>query len=164
VDLNKLFLFRYLCILPVAVSLLGALLMFVIGTVKTLDAFSIFFTYSLAAGPGDSSAAYEATVLLIRSVDAFLIGLFLIVFAYSVYELFLIGVATDRHDRPFPWLKMEGLDELKTALAQLVVVILFVLFLDKVMASEKTGLILEDLVLPVAILCLAAAKRMLRRQ
>jgi uncharacterized membrane protein YqhA len=163
-DLEKLFLFRYLCILPVLSSLLGSLLMFVIGTVKTLQAFSVFFTGYAVPGPNHSSASYEAAVLLIRSVDAFLIGFFLIVFAYSIYALFLKGVTTDQGAGPFSWLKMDGLDQLKTALAQLVVIILFVLFLDKVMASEKVSLGLEDLVLPVAILCLAAAKRLLRRE
>ena len=115
-------------------------------------------------GPKDSSASYEAAVLLIRSIDAFLIGLFLIVFAYSIYALFLKGMTTDTEAGPFSWLKMDGLDQLKTALAQLVVIILFVLFLDKVMASEKVSLGLEDLVLPIAILSLAAAKRLLRRE
>ena len=58
---------------------------------------------------------------------------------------------------------MDGLDQLKTALAQLVIIILFVLFLDKVMASEKALLGYEELALPVAILFLAGAKRLLRR-
>jgi uncharacterized membrane protein YqhA len=164
VDLEKIFLCRYLCILPVVSSLLGSILMFVAGTVKTLKAFSIFFTAYAVPGPKDSSASYETAVLLIRAVDAFLIGFFLIVFAYSIYALFLKGVTTDQGSGPFSWLKMDGLDQLKNALAQLVVIILFVLFLDKVMASEKVSLGLEDLVLPVAILCLATAKRLLRRE
>ena len=42
-DLEKLFLFRYLCILPVVSSLIGSILMFVIGSVKTLQAFFLFF-------------------------------------------------------------------------------------------------------------------------
>jgi uncharacterized membrane protein YqhA len=164
VDLEKIFLFRYVCILPVVSSLVGSIVMFAIGAVKTLQAFFVFFTGYVVPGPKDSSASYEAAVLLIRSVDAFLIGFFLIVFAYSIYALFLRGMTTVREAGPFPWLKMDGLDQLKTALAQLVVIILFVLFLDKVMASEKVSLGLEDLVLPVAILCLAAAKRLLRRE
>jgi uncharacterized membrane protein YqhA len=164
VDLEKLFLFRYLCILPVVSSLLGSVLMFVIGAVKTFQAFLVFSSGYVGPDAKESSASYEAAVLLIRSVDAFLIGFFLIVFAYSIYVLFLRGVTAEQQAGPFPWLKMDGLDQLKTALAQLVVIILFVLFLDKVMASEKANLGLEDLVLPVAILCLAAAKRLLRRE
>jgi uncharacterized membrane protein YqhA len=134
--------------------------MFVIGALKTLQAIYVFFVGYAAPEPKSLSPSYQAAVLLIRSVDAFLIGLFLIVFAYSIYALFLQREAVDRETGPFAWLKMDGLDQLKTALAQLVVIILFVLFLDKVIASEKLSLGYEDLVLPVAILCLAAAKRL----
>jgi hypothetical protein len=57
---------------------------------------------------------------------------------------------------------MDGQEELKTALAQLVIIILRVLFLDRMMASEKISLGVEDLILPVSLLCLAGAKRLLR--
>ena len=163
-DLERLFLSRYLCILPVASSLLGSLVMFLIGVVKTVQAFSVFLTGYAAPHYKNSSVVDEAAVLLLRSVDAFLIGFFLIVFAYSTYVLFLKGLPADQKTGPFTWLRMDGLDQLKTALAQLVVIILFVLFLEKMMASEKVSLGLEDLVLPVAILFLAAAKRLLRRE
>jgi uncharacterized membrane protein YqhA len=164
VGVNKLFLFRYLCILPIVSSLLGSILMFFIGALKTVKAFSALLMGYAVPESNDLSPTYETAVLLIRSVDCFLIGLFLIIFAYSVYALFLKGVAVDQEAGPFAWLKMDGLDQLKTALAQLVVVILFVLCLDKLMASEKGNLGYEQLVLPIAILCLAAAKRLLRRQ
>ena len=137
--------------------------MFIIGVVKTLQAFSVFLNSLVASSLKNSASVYEAAVVLIRSVDAFLIGLFLIVFSYSTYLLFLKGDTADRDTGPFSWLKMDGLDQLKTALAQLVIIILIVLFLDKMMASEKVSLGLQDLVLPVAILCLSAAKRLLRR-
>ena len=137
--------------------------MFIIGVVKTLQAFSVFLNSLVASSLKNSASVYEAAVVLIRSVDAFLIGLFLIVFSYSTYLLFLKGDTADRDKGPFSWLKMDGLDQLKTALAQLVIIILIVLFLDKMMASEKVSLGLQDLVLPVAILCLSAAKRLLRR-
>lgn len=162
-DLQKLFNARYLCILPVAFSLLGSLLMFSIGVLKTFQAFAVFFAGVTAPSPKNSSSVYEAAVILIRSVDAFLIGLFLIVFSYSTYALFLKGQKTDRDQGPFSWLRMDGLDQLKTALAQLVIIILFVLFLDRMMASETVTLGFQDLVLPIAILCLSAAKRLLRR-
>lgn len=162
-DWEKLFVARHLCILPVAFSLLGSVLMFIIGVVKTLQAFSVFLNSLVASSLKNSASVYEAAVVLIRSVDAFLIGLFLIVFSYSTYLLFLKGDTADRDKGPFSWLKMDGLDQLKTALAQLVIIILIVLFLDKMMASEKVSLGLQDLVLPVAILCLSAAKRLLRR-
>ena len=163
-DLEKLFLARYLCIMPVVSSLLGSLLMFLIGVLKMLQAFSVFLTSYSAPEPKNSSAVYEAAVLLIRSVDAFLIGMFLIVFGYGTYALFLKGLTTEGDTGTFSWLKMDGLDQLKTALAQLVVIILFVLFLDKMMASEKVTLGYQDLVLPAAILFLSAAKRLLRRE
>ncbi len=137
--------------------------MFFIGMMKTLHAFAIFFGNSAGSQVEDKSDSYEAAVMLIRSVDAFLLGLFLIVFSYSIYALFLKGVATDQDSGPFHWLKMDSLDQLKTTLAQLVIVILFVLFLDKVITSEKVSLGMEDLVLPIAILCLSAAKHLLSK-
>ncbi len=136
-DVDKLFLLRYLCILPIVSSLLGAILMFCIGALKTVQAFSALLMGYAVPDRKALSPTYEAAVLLVRSVDAFLIGLFLIVFAYSVYALFLKGETVKGETGPFSWLKMDGLDQLKTALAQLVIIILFVLFLDKVMASRR---------------------------
>ena len=162
-DLEKLFFGRYFCLLAVVFLLLGSLLMFLIGAYKTLQAIYVSSYGLFLNGTGNSFQIRDGVVMLIRSVDAFLIGLFLIVFSYSIYALFLKGATAPQKKGPFPWLKMEGLDQLKTALAQLVIIILFVLFLDKMMASEQAELGIRDLVLPGSILCLAAAKRLLRQ-
>jgi uncharacterized membrane protein YqhA len=164
VDLERVFLLRYLCILPVVASLLGSLLMFLIGVVKTLEAYSVFVRSYAVPTETESMMVNQTMVLIIRSADAFLIGFFLIIFAYGVYVLFLRKLSADTAPGPFPWLKMEGLDQLKTALAQLVIIILFVLFLEKVMASGPAIMKIEDIVLPAAILFLAAAKRMIRKE
>ncbi|MDQ7782335.1 MAG: YqhA family protein [Desulfomonilaceae bacterium] len=162
-DLEKVFVFRHLCILPVVSALIGSLLMFLMGSAKTIQAISVLLTaITDLDAPATSPRSYEVAVLLIRSVDAFLVGLFLIVFAYSVYALFLKGLTAEQEAGPFEWLKMDGLDQLKKTVAQLVIIILFVAFLDRVIAAQTICLKYEELVLPAAILCLAAAKRLLR--
>lgn len=162
-DWDKIFIGRYFCLLAVLFPLFGALLMFLLGAYKTLQAIYVSYYGLFYSSASDPFRVRDGVVMLIRSVDSFLIGLFLIVFSYSVHALFLKGATSPQEKGPFPWLKMEGLDQLKTALAQLVIIILFVLFLDRVMASEHAQLGLKDLVLPGSILCLAAAKRLLRQ-
>ena len=151
---------RYLTVIAVISSLFGSLLMFILGATKTVRAYIAYFGIPFEPdNPERMKAADQATAHLIQSIDAFLIALVLMIFAVGVYKLFI------RENEPtesaiFAWIKINNVQQLKGILVELVVVILFVKFLE--VALVRLGsLEWEMLVLPVAILLLALSVKFL---
>lgn len=151
---------RYLTIIAVVSSLAGALLMFIIGATKTVRAYIAYFGQPFdPENPERLKAADQATAYLIQSIDIFLIALVLMIFAVGVYKLFI------RENEPtdykiFAWIKINSVQQLKRILAELVVVILFVKFLEVALVNLNS-LEWEMLVLPAAILLLALSVKFL---
>lgn len=150
---------RYMTVLAVFASILGAGLLFLLGARKTFEAFVAIFR------PGAEGALVptdQAVAFLIQSMDAFLIGLVFLVFGYGINTLFVQGV-----DRPsagdqqvFGWIQIRSVGQLKGILAELVVIVLFVKFLE-IALLNLNRLKWELLVLPAAILMLSLALKFL---
>ena len=91
--MGTIFRTRYLSLIAVVFAALGAILMFLIGAVTTIDGIVTYF-----GGHEDkafsSDAALGATVELVSSLDQFLLGLVLLVFAFGVYSLWVVADAT----------------------------------------------------------------------
>jgi uncharacterized membrane protein YqhA len=155
--LNRLMLLRYMSLIAVVASFFGAALMFVIGAVKTYNAYATYVTGDV--GAQGVSETNIAMAYVIQSFDAFLIALALLIFAYGVYNLF-VSRAEPGTDSGEPWLQVSSFAQLKKLLAELVIIILFVRFLEIALFSIE-GLSWEALVLPVGILLLALALKFL---
>jgi len=151
---------RYITLISVISSLFGALLMFIIGATKTVRAYFAYFGQPLDPQNVERiKAADQATAHLIQSIDAFLIALVLMIFAVGVYKLFI------RENEPtdsaiFAWININSVQQLKRILVELVVVILFVKFLEVALVNLDS-LEWEMLVLPAAILLLALSVKFL---
>ena len=79
------FAFRFVSLITVLGSLLGSILMFIIGITKVYTAYVAYFlNYSPPTDLGELKGADIATAYLIKSFDAFLIALVLFIFAYGV--------------------------------------------------------------------------------
>ena len=67
---------RWICLIMVLCSVLGALLMFIVGAVHTVEAFGLYFGFleSHIAG-GQKLIGVDAFVQLVSSWDSFLFGL-----------------------------------------------------------------------------------------
>jgi uncharacterized membrane protein YqhA len=161
-NLEKIFVARYVSIVAVISSLLGAVVMFLVGAAKTAKAVFVFVTGTFGGEITDSSDTAMVTILIVRAVDAFLLGMFLIIFAYSVYVMFLRGKTENPIDQMFRDLQVTNISQLKNTLAHVVIIILFVLFLERMVMGLTTRLSLEELILPVSILCLGAGLRLMR--
>ena len=141
-------------------SLAGSILMFIVGAKKTVLAFK----YAFFVTPSDEKMAHlstgdVATTYLIKSLDAFLIGFVLFLFAYGIYRLFLSD--DEEAGAPmFRWISLPTIGHLKQILAEVIVIILFVKFLEIVLVNLET-LEWPVLVLPRGILLLAVALRMM---
>lgn len=155
-----LFSTRYISMVGVVCSVLGAALMFVIGAGKTFGAYQ-YFTGAKTVDPVlkhlDSSAL--AIAYLIQSLDDFLIGLVLLIFAYGVFALFVQTGEGEKLKVP-GWDQVPTVGHLKKTLAEAIIVILFVTTLEEIWI-RLDQLTWEVLVLPASILLLSLGLKFL---
>jgi uncharacterized membrane protein YqhA len=157
---------RLFVLVAVAASLGGALLMFYIGAENTFAAFSQQFGERPV--PVEGLPEDEATVIsLMVALDNFLIGVVLLFFAYGVYGLFVRPDYNSR-DLGLPeWMHVEQIGQLKQTIAEVILVVLFVLFLRIALQTFQSGAEGPSLIgigwflmLPLSILMLAGGLRL----
>ena len=151
---------RYVSIIAVISSFIASAIMFFIGGRKVYKA-----AYYLLTGtkpewapakmvPGDT-----ATILILASLDSFLIALALLYFGYGIYAL-VIDPESSAGTKAPPWIVPKGITDLKETLAHVIIIVLFVLFLDELW-TRLNDLTWEFLVLPVSITLLALAVKLM---
>ena len=153
--LRFFFRIRYVIVLAVIAALLGALLLIVSGSWHTIEAYVTLFA------PGHSepgaSPTQVAMVLVIESVDKFLLALALLYVAYSIYFLFIHDEAYERHwgeIRMPEWLRVESLGEMKRVLLEVILVLLAVYVLELVFV-EGVELAWTIMIIPATMLVIA---------
>ncbi|MDJ0707419.1 MAG: YqhA family protein [Leptolyngbyaceae cyanobacterium MO_188.B28] len=151
---------RFLSAIAVVSSLLATVLMLLIGSQNTLKAFVVFF----AEHPetvGDLEPGEEATLLLLESLDNFLVGLAFLYFAYGIYSLFISLNPSIPEFIP-QWLKVSNIATLKKTLLELLVVLLSVVFVKGLLETvSTTGLHWDFLVIPLSIVAIALSIRLM---
>lgn len=153
-------LFRFLSWIAIVCSLLGSLLMFIIGAIKTYHAFySVFIEKSwnslLHLHETDVASTY-----LIKALDTFLIALVLFIFAFGVFRLFISDRLSKSEHTILSWINIPSISYLKNILAEVIIIILFVKFLEVAIVSLDK-LSWEILTLPFSILMLAISLKFL---
>jgi len=154
---------RLTTFLAVLASSAGAILMIVMGLLDTTAAIVVQFEPEDATLPVSDATAIH----LISSLDRFLMAIVLLYFAYGIYILFVRPEDSSEALGIPRWLKVEGIGELKQTLAEVIIVVLFVLFLRvalETFIAEGPDLtwraVVKLLTLPVAILLLSAALKL----
>jgi uncharacterized membrane protein YqhA len=117
---------RLIVILAVLGSLAGSVLMFLKGTLSIYLAGAHFLHAPLAMAKGEGGE--ELSIALISSVDSYLFATVLLIFAMGIYELFIskIDPASRTEDSRPNWLAIHSLDDLKSAVGKVIVMILIV--------------------------------------
>nr|XP_043609752.1 uncharacterized protein LOC122581582 [Erigeron canadensis] len=154
-DIEKvIFDFRFLALLAVGGSLAGSLLCFLNGCVYIVDAYKVYWT-SCSKGVHTG----KMVLRLVEAIDVYLAGTVMLIFAMGLYGLFIsnapdnVSPAEDRalkgstlfgmfalRERP-KWMKISSLDELKTKVGHVIVMILLVkMFERSKMVTIATGL------------------------
>lgn len=161
VDLEKLYQrllrFRFVSVIAVVASGFGSLLMFIIGASKVYRAYMEYVSQSIFTGAGIAAGANIAIVYLVQALDAFLIGIGLMIFGGGIYNLFVHTIPKGQRGV----FGIQSIAHLKSLLAELVVVILIVKFLEEALHSEG-GYQWNVLVLPAGVLLIAIAVRILQ--
>jgi len=154
---------RLVTLAAVISSFIGSLLMFWLGLVNTWRAFVTQIHDVEGSLPVD-----DLTVIhLIGALDRFLIAIVLMFFGYGIYVLFVRPEATPAQLGLPEWLHVDSIGQLKQTLAEVIIIVLFVLFLRVALETFAAGApkfdwqeMLGFLVLPLAIVLLAAGLKL----
>jgi uncharacterized membrane protein YqhA len=152
--LNAVFNMRYVAILAVIVPFFGAALMFLLGTLDTVNAYLIFFGLEEAEGTVDVG---EATMVkLVASVDHFLFASILIIFALGLYYFLFRPAAHSggekTHKKHLSWNQLKNLGGMDEMLLKVIIMLLAVANLDWTV-----------LVVPLTIIALALGLRWMQQ-
>lgn len=141
-----LFGLRYLSILAVIGSAISAVVLFIQGIVLVYwglkEYFRNIFRSNLTAH--EQTELYEGLFKeIVSSVDVFLFALVLVIFGVGVYELFVSKidpVEREVDNRP-SWLRINSVDDLKSSLGKVILMVLVVSFFKRVVQFEPDGAI-----------------------
>lgn len=144
---------RYFAFIAVVGAILSSFILFIQGFGLIIKGLVGFFN--------DPYEKYEALFeKLVSSVDVFLFALVLIIFGVGVYELFIANV--DPEDKPADmrptWLKISSVDDLKSSLGKVILMVLIVSFFKHVLEiTSEMWTPLALLYLAIGILLIAGA-------
>jgi uncharacterized membrane protein YqhA len=158
--LKAFFRIRYMTVLAVIASLLGAALLLILGATSVLESFALYLGFMAPHVAGNESK--EAVVAVIESLDNFLLAFVLIYFSYSIYFLFVHDDQSEEErqkiDMP-AWLQVEDLGHMKKVLLEVILVLISVFFLKLVITSQE-HLDWSILILPITIVAIAISLKL----
>jgi uncharacterized membrane protein YqhA len=144
---------RAIMLIGSAGAIVGSLLMFLQGGFYLHEAW-----HTIMAGGG--AAERQVTVPVLEAVDAFLFGIVLVIFAYGIAIGFVFTLPQGYGARLPVWMKVGGVGQLKATLAEVVIVVLIVIF-ARIVVEANGQLQWSMLVLPASILMISVALRMI---
>ncbi len=139
-------------LIAVVSSLISALVLFLVGL---YEVFHLLYLFAAEYSYQDFYA--KLLSVIIASVDLFLIGTFLLVFALGLYELFISKIDPAEND-PLGQrvLVIKNLEDLKEKLGRLVIMVLIVSFFKQVLHLQYKSP-LETLYIAFGVLLIALA-------
>ncbi len=146
---------RLLVILAVISSLLGSMVLFIIGSLDMIDVLLKTWGYYIL---GDHSYDLHAKVVgeLIGAIDLYLIAVVLLIFSFGIYELFVSQIDEAKESESSQILEIHSLDELKDKIAKVIIMVLVVKYFQMVLDMSFNGAV-EMLYLAISILGLSLA-------
>ena len=146
---------RLLVILAVISSLLGSMVLFIIGSLDMIDVLLKTWGYYIL---GDHSYDLHAKVVgeLIGAIDLYLIAVVLLIFSFGIYELFVSQIDEAKESESSQILEIHSLDELKDKIAKVIIMVLIVRYFQMLLDMSFNGA-LEMLYLAISILGLSLA-------
>ncbi|MDW0358670.1 YqhA family protein [Halomonas venusta] len=145
---------RFLVMLAVVPSLLGSLMLFIVGTLDILTVVGDVLRYYLV----DSSQDIHDTLVpdIIIAVDVYLIAIVLLIFGLGIYRLFVSRIDQAEVRYPKHPFNVGSLDQLKDKIARVVILAVIIEFFRAVVDIRFTTP-LEAIYLALSVLALAAA-------
>lgn len=148
---------RFMVLIAVIASLIIAVAVFY------MTAVDVFYTLKHLTHYADLDDAARATMKaqtvahVVGSVDGFLLGTIMLIFALGIYELFISKIdAAENSEGASKILMITSLDDLKDRLAKVIIMILIVMFFEQAIYLKPTAP-LELLYYALAITLIALA-------
>jgi uncharacterized membrane protein YqhA len=153
--------YRFVIMLGVIGLLLGSTLIFLLGILETFGTVKVFMVEIFSHGHVGKEIYIKTIIQTITSVDDFLLATVLLIFGLGIYDLFIskLEPAEEQDDVRPHWLRFSSLDELKSTLGKVVLMIMIVNFLKYVIQLEYKDPV-EVLYLGVSIAFIGLALRL----
>lgn len=148
---------RYLSIIAVVGSIISSVILFIQGIVIIYE--GLFEYFKNEHSQTGSERTYELFEQIVSSVDVFLFALVLIIFGVGVYELFVTQVdpVEQNHDSRPSWLRISSVDDLKSSLGKVILMVLIVSFFKHVLEFTHWNEAVSMLYMSIGIVLIAAA-------
>ena len=145
---------RFLLLLASLGALLGGGLMLGQGAIQLWQAVHLLSSETSHGG------AKAASVLVLHGIDAFLFAVVQFVIGYAITFSFVIDLPPELRSRVPLWMQAQGVSQLKHTLIEVVLLALVIDFATDA-AEMEARLEWDMLVLPIAIVLIAAALRLM---
>ncbi len=145
---------RFLVLIAVLASLLGALLLFVVGTLDIMEVVISAVRYYL----GHSSVDIHDFIVtdIIIAIDIYLIAVVLLIFGLGIYRLFVSTIdESEQHGKNHPF-NVQSFDELKDKIVRVVILAVIIEFFRAVV-DIRFSTPLDGIYLALSVLALAAS-------
>ena len=143
---------RLLVMLAVVPSLLGAAVLFLIGTADVLGIVAGTIAYYLGFGTGDIHDTVIPEIII--AVDIYLIAIVLLIFGSGIYRLFISPIDQSENRTPSHPFNVGSFDQLKDKIARVVILAVIIEFFRAVV-DIKFQTPLDAIYLAVSVLALA---------
>ncbi|PKL60259.1 MAG: hypothetical protein CVV33_03590 [Methanomicrobiales archaeon HGW-Methanomicrobiales-4] len=159
--------FRYIALLAVFFCAIASIALFIVGSLEIISPVKDIFLNALGMAVNQEHLTTEYILKgFIGALDLYLIAVFFLIFSFGLYELIIskIDIARDTPDDvEHPLLQISSLDELKSKIIKVIIIILMVAFFKNVI-SMKMIVVSDALLLAVAILALCIGSYFLTKE
>ncbi|MBR8461944.1 YqhA family protein [Campylobacter sp. faydin G-24] len=141
-------------ILPVIFGLLGAVVLFIIASYDVAAVMGDVYDYFFK-GVHPENFHSDVVGEIVGAIDLYLMALVLYIFSFGIYELFISEIDTLKESRNTNVLEVHSLDELKSKIGNVIIMVLIVNFFQRVLhANFTTPLEMAYLAVSILALCL----------
>lgn len=145
---------RFLVLIAVLASLIGALTLFIVGTMDILQLVMETISYYRGSGAEDIHDFLVTDIII--AIDIYLIAVVLLIFGLGIYRLFVSPIeASEEHSRSHPF-NVQSFDELKDKIVRVVILAVIIEFFRAVV-DIRFQTPLDGIYLALSVLALAAA-------
>ena len=132
---------RFVVLVAVIVSLLTAFAMFYMTSVDAYYVISKLGEYTSPDLMGHARETFRASMLshVVEVIDGYLLATVLLIFSLGLYELFISKIEAVEGSESSSVLAINSLDDLKTRLGRVVIMILIVNFFERAITLEITS-------------------------
>ncbi len=131
--------FRFVILLGVIGLLITSLIVFIFGLSESFEILHSYTSELLHKKINSEEGNQELILSTVEIIDHFLLGIVLLIFGLGTYDLFIsrIDIAKEQKNVRPHWLVFNSLDELKTILGKVVIMMLIVKLLEWVVQTNQ---------------------------